>query len=304
MSKSETTGNVWRRMYEEMISVYVEYVVIFTDGSKQECEVGAAARLREQVKRASLLKVASIYNAKLVAMQPSLGSVESSPAIHFVIASDSQTAIKSIPNTAGRGEILQRIRHHFSRLMDNGKRIVLSWVPSHINIEENERTDRIAKKAACRPEELLSISFRDCYPNIRRRTYERWMEVWQNVSRDLRNIKQSPGRWRSFGKMTRREEVVINRLRLEHTRLTHKYLFESAVEWQRPMCGWGGDAVLTVKHILIKCSALKEARSKIFENTAEKRERERDQGSNRGESKPEGGYTVFKRCRDMETDAD
>ena len=68
--------------------------------------------------------------------------------------------------------------------MDNGKRIVLNWVPSHIGIEGNERADRIAKEAACQPEEFIPIPFKDWYSNVRKRMYERGMKEWQNVSRE------------------------------------------------------------------------------------------------------------------------
>ena len=57
--------------------------------------------------------------------------------------------------------------------MENSKRIVLSWIPSHIGTKKSEVEDRIAKEAASRHEEFIPISFKDWYPN-----------AWQDVSRD------------------------------------------------------------------------------------------------------------------------
>ena len=54
--------------------------------------------------------------------------------------------------------------------------------------------------------------------------------------------------------MTRREEAVVNRLRLAHTRLTHDYLFNGQI--QRTMCVWCNDAYITVEHLLVTCAEL------------------------------------------------
>ena len=54
--------------------------------------------------------------------------------------------------------------------------------------------------------------------------------------------------------MTRREEEVVNRLRLSHTRLTHDYLFSG--QTQRTMCVWCNDAYITVEHLLVTCAEL------------------------------------------------
>ena len=64
----------------------------------------------------------------------------------------------------------------------------------------------------------------------------------------MQKIKPRPGKWAPFKRKTRREEVVVNRMRLEHTKLTHGYMFESEAEGQRSLCRWCGDAVMTVKH--------------------------------------------------------
>ena len=60
-----------------------------------------------------------------------------------------------------------------------------------------------------------------------------------------------PEKWVSFKRKARREEIVINRMRLEHTKLTHRYMFESEAERQKSIIRWCGDAVMTVKHILV-----------------------------------------------------
>ena len=78
-------------------SEYAGYEVIFTDGSKQGCGVRVAACTREQVKTEFLSMVASMYPAETMTVHLNLGIAESGQASHFVITSDSQTAIKASP---------------------------------------------------------------------------------------------------------------------------------------------------------------------------------------------------------------
>ena len=58
--------------------------------------------------------------------------------------------------------------------------------------------------------------------------------------------------------LSRREEVVIHRLRIGHTRLTHSYLMEGKTN--PPVCPYCNNAELTVKHIMIDCTHFKYTR--------------------------------------------
>ena len=60
--------------------------------------------------------------------------------------------------------------------------------------------------------------------------------------------------------MPRRQEVMICRLRIGHTRVTHSYLMNREVE---PFCD---DCLvpLTVKHLLAECPSLRELRNRFL----------------------------------------
>ena len=68
------------------------------------------------------------------------------------------------------------------------------------------------------------------------------------------------------GCTNRKDEVIINRLRIGHTRLTHSFRMEN-----RPHPPWcdqcEGDHELTVKHILIECNFLKIIRRRHYDVT-------------------------------------
>ena len=57
-------------------------------------------------------------------------------------------------------------------------------------------------------------------------------------------------------KLTGKEEVIINRLRTEHCRLTHGYLMNRDTLEAPPVCEWCHNEFLNVKHLLLECSQL------------------------------------------------
>jgi len=60
--------------------------------------------------------------------------------------------------------------------------------------------------------------------------------------------------------LSRRDSVLLNRLRIGHTRLTHSFLLSGD---HLPECGtW--QCPLTVKHILVECFDLNDVRNKHF----------------------------------------
>ena len=59
--------------------------------------------------------------------------------------------------------------------------------------------------------------------------------------------------------LSRRDTVLLNRLRIGHTRLTHSFLLSGDLT----ECGIC-QCPLTVKHILVECVDLKDVRNKHF----------------------------------------
>ena len=66
------------------------------------------------------------------------------------------------------------------------------------------------------------------------------------------------------GCRNRKDEVIINRLRIGHTRLTHSYLMEGRKD--PPICDLcTGNHKLTVVHFMIKCDFLKTIRQRHYQ---------------------------------------
>uniref|UniRef100_A0A8D9A5C8 Uncharacterized protein n=1 Tax=Cacopsylla melanoneura TaxID=428564 RepID=A0A8D9A5C8_9HEMI len=73
----------------------------------------------------------------------------------------------------------------------------------------------------------------------------------------LRALKNSTKLWETSCRKVRNEEILLTRLRIGHTRITHSYLFTRSAQ-PTCLCGF----VLTVRHIF-ECNRFKKFRDKL-----------------------------------------
>jgi len=262
--KEEVPAAVLRGIHYEMISeLYPDHVVAYTDGSKTHDGVGAAAVLGGTVRRASLYSTASIYTAELKAILMAVEEVGRQEMGNYLICSDSKSSLQAISSNAMPTGIIYKIRVQIIEQKKRGRNVVFCWVPSHVGVLGNERADREAVIAASRPAEFISIPYRDWYPIIESATREIWKRRWCNERRSLYELKDAPCKWKKVANISRRKEVVLNRLRLGHCKLTHEYLVKD-FPCPPPICRWCDAEILTVKHLLVECRDLKPMRDRFF----------------------------------------
>ena len=140
----------------------------------------------------------------------------------------------------------------------------LCWIPSHVGIRGNDRADQKAKDAAKRTGTItyLPIYYKDYYPTVARRQYESRAETWRTLRNNkLRSIKDDILPFPPLSNENRREEVVLNRVRAGHTRLTHGHIMESGPP---PVCPFCNDSILTINHIFVECPELARNRERHF----------------------------------------
>ena len=91
--------------------------------------------------------------------------------------------------------------------------------------------------------------------------------------KDFYELKPKVKKWPKIYKLSRREEVVINRLRSGHTRVTHWYIFVYKSWFERqPICPLCKVELLIIKHILMDCKALQNVRKDILETALKGRD--------------------------------
>ena len=145
-------------------------------------------------------------------------------------------------------------QHHTSK-------IALCWIPSHIGIQGNEMVDKQAKTSLSLEPTSFKILFSNFKPSINKYILEEWQTSWNNsIGNKLLDIKPTIGEYQSVVRNIRREEVVLARLRLGHTRVTHSYLLQGE---EQPQCV-GCDAPFTVRHFLLECGDFAQVRNNCF----------------------------------------
>ena len=163
----------------------------------------------------------------------------------FIIFSDSPSVLKAMNHTSSKNPQIQKLLE----------------IPSHIGIQENEMADKQAKTSLSLEPTSFKIPFSNFKPSIKKYILEEWQTSWNNsIGNKLLDIKPTIGEYQSVVRNIRREEVVLARLRLGHTRVTHSYLLQSE---EQPQCV-GCDAPFTVRHFLLGCGDFAQVRNNCF----------------------------------------
>ena len=171
----------------------------------------------------------------------------------YVIFTDSSSVLSSFRKLFPSVHLVQEILD-WVVLLKNRKKVEIEfcWVPSHVGVKGNERAD-VAAKAAAKLHHISdsSIPHEDFRNVIRSFSKERWQNHWQNSDGNfkLKSIRPSVQPW-SIYPMDRRSGIILTRLRIGHTYITHKYLMASGVERRVPRCSTC-DVDITVRHIAI-----------------------------------------------------
>ena len=89
-----------------------------------------------------------------------------------------------------------------------------------------------------------------------------WQREWDlAVHNKLHAIKPTSG-GQSFPYRWRKEQVILDRLRIRHTRLTHSFLLKGEPSPECTTC----ECQLTIQHILVDCIEYDFFRSELFVN--------------------------------------
>ena len=101
---------------------------------------------------------------------------------------------------------------------------------------------------------------------MKAKSIEMWNNSWQEAHHKLYDIKDNVAHWVVVKDLSRYQEVTLNRLRSGHTYLTHVYFLDNTIPDVPPVCLYCIEAVITVKHLSIRCTCLVNIRRSLFPN--------------------------------------
>ncbi|GFT00530.1 putative RNA-directed DNA polymerase from transposon X-element [Trichonephila clavipes] len=132
-----------------------------------------------------------------------------------------------------------------------------SWVPGHVGILGNEQADTAARSISDHMQR--SVCYRDLKTSTHNYIHRVWQETWdQQILNKLHNIHPSTSHWTALP--VRRHDVRLTRLRIGHTRFTHRHLLLGENASECPSC----KVPYSVYHILIDCPVFNRHRVTFF----------------------------------------
>ena len=266
--KRDKSDSEIRGLFLEHANEHSGSTLVFTDGSKSEDGVGYGVFSEDFRRRGALPNIASNFTAELYGILTALEHIVTiQNSNSFTIFSDSKSALQSLeifnPDNPITLKIQQWVFIHNCR----GNSISLCWVPAHVNIRGNEKADQLAKLAASSlSPRKCALPHRDFFSSISKSVARAWQLKWNEVGLNkMREITTRIHPWK-YDAMPRKWEVVICRLRIGHSRLTHGHLMSNE---NQPFCD---DCLvpLTIKHIVVECPSLMELRERHFSDKKER----------------------------------
>lgn len=227
-------------MQEHLNGKYLNHYKIFTDGSKKQNEVGVGVFGPQLLIEQSLHHQCSIYTAEAAAL---VAAARYAPKEPTVILSDSASCIAAIDKGDSNHPFLQEFE-----IIAGRKNIVVCWIPTHSGISGNEEADRAAEQG--RSSRLLyqTVPSADAIKWIKGLFRHSFQEKWDSHrSTFLQASKPLVEKWHD--RKDRREQRILTRLRIGHTRMTKQHLFDRTLSNNCEIC----NTELSVEHILLNC---------------------------------------------------
>ncbi|GBN87806.1 hypothetical protein AVEN_145796-1, partial [Araneus ventricosus] len=259
--EANTAPEVYQQLFADHRDVYHNFIPIFTDGSKSSLSTSFACVFINSTHSFQIHSSCSIFTAEITAILHALSEISSGPPDNFILYSDSLSALQSMTS-------LHRFSHPLTfnilelhdHLTCKGFSILFCWIPSHVGISGNELADNLAKSATINLNSPVPVN--DVKKYIKSILHSKWQTQWDRKDRiKLHSIKRLIDCWPSLP--TRKLDTILTRLRIGHTRFTHRHLLLGE---PAPLCT-ACQCQMTVLHILIECQQFNHQRIRCFQSS-------------------------------------
>lgn len=262
-TKKNTPPEVLKQEFFELQNTYKDYTSFYTDGTKTDSCVGCSVIGPSLKCVRRINSSATILTAELYGLLLATDYIIKNRHTYSVVYTDSLSALRALRSLEiAKNPIITQLQHKVvAAARDNKLQIVFCWVPSHAGIPGNEAADRAASTCATRKVDLDDIPYQDYKATVKKSIKCKWQEEWsRETNNKLHVVKPMLQEWASARHRDRFFEVILCRLRIGHTHLTHGYLLRRE---DPPACEHCSKP-LTVVHILLECPAYHRYRQFYF----------------------------------------
>ena len=257
--KSESNPHILKDDFRRLQSRYKNYQEVYTDGSKEDSKVGCVVISDNHSNMQRIPDDSSIFTAEAKAVDLALDFISTCDANNtFIMFYDSLSELQAVNHTSSKNTQIQKLLEKCHELLAS-KLFSVGFVV--ICIQGNEMVDQQAKTSLSLEPTSFKIPFSNFKPSIDKYILEEWQTSWNNsIGNKLLDIKPTISEYQSVVPNIRREEVVLARLYLVHTRFTHSYLLQGEAQ---PQC-IGCNTQFTVRHFLLECGNFTQVRNSCF----------------------------------------
>ena len=178
LSKSDTSPEIFQSKFLEVCEGLQDHYHLYTDGSRMNSLVGAAAVGRDVSKILRITDKASIFTAELVVLNLALYIIRRSTRKKFVIFSDSlrkSQCLMAIHNNCHlETGYVQKFISDYSQLVNSGKPSLCVGFQVMLVIRGNERADVAAKSALSSTISAVKCSPTDLYQSLTNHCQRLW----------------------------------------------------------------------------------------------------------------------------------
>ena len=157
VSKLMISGQEAQAKFDEFREAQGSHGEVYTDGSKINERVGAAAVINHHFQNGEttcrqlskrLPENSTIFAAEATAISLALNYYQHMDPVHHdvVVYSDSMSCLQAIDSEDTENPFICHIMNLLLSLSDKGTHVRFCWVPSHCGIDGNERVDHLAKE--------------------------------------------------------------------------------------------------------------------------------------------------------------
>lgn len=252
--KGDTPQCIYKNLFCEINDRYRGYKIYYTDGSVKDGHSGCSVVSANNYYRYRLVNFNSIFSCEGIAILKALELIHSQPNTDkYIIYTDSKSCLTALKNLNNLNNLILEIKQKMVDLLKDSYKFEIIWIPSHQGIAGNEKADQEAKNATSDFEEvqLIISTASDVQKHLKFKIKTLWDHHWkfENTS-FLFKIRNSIFDKLSFSLTKRKDQVVLTRLRIGHTNLTHIHLITKT---DKNKCKCGLDQ--TVVHLLVECKA-------------------------------------------------